>query len=75
MTTYTAAYITINGHSTILTGPEHANSPEHVLRDEARAEAERAGIIDLDAKTAEEAFPAITLAKFNESLEIGEWRE
>lgn len=75
MTTFTAAYLVINGHSTLLTGPEHADLPEHRLREEALAEAERADIIDMAASTDEEAAPRITLAKFDASLEIGEWRE
>ena len=65
-TTFRAAYLRFaHGGTTVLTGPEHAHFDDAALRAEARAEADRMGIVGDDG------YPTLSPEEFRNCLQIG----
>lgn len=65
-TTFRAAYLRFaHGGTTVLTGPEHAHFDDAALRAEARAEADRMGIVRDDY------YPNLSPEEFRNCLQIG----
>lgn len=74
-TSYRAAYYSNpkTGAETVLTGPEHSHLDDDALLAQAIAEAERAGIVDIDETDAEAAFPRLTVEQLRTRLTVGVW--